>query len=80
MNKDHRRFLEILLSIMEVGHITSSIGAIGKVMTHLETGSGGRYHSTLFMPSRHQVGYIMKQAKQFEKIETNQSAQWRRIE
>tara|TARA_R110001599_G_scaffold292187_4_gene495847 strand:+ start:1037 stop:1219 length:183 start_codon:yes stop_codon:yes gene_type:complete len=60
--------------------MTTSIGAIEKVMTYLETGKGGRYHSTLFMPSRHQVGWIMSKTKQFEKIETNRSAIWRRIE
>jgi hypothetical protein len=65
---------------MKVGETISSVGAIDKVMTHLESGLGGRYHSTQFIPSRHQVGYIMSKTKQFEKVETRSSALWRRIE
>lgn len=79
MKKDHARFVEYLLSVTEVGDDISSAGAIDLVMTHLEGGDVGRYHSTLFMPSRNQVGWIMSVTKQFEKIETNRSALWRRI-
>jgi hypothetical protein len=79
VKKDHARFVEYLLSVTEVGDDISSAGAIDLVMTHLEVGDVGRYHSTLFMPSRNQVGWIMSVTKQFEKIETNRSALWRRI-
>ena len=79
MKKDHARFVEYLLSVTEVGDDISSVGAIDLVMSHLEGGDAGRYHSTLFLPSRHQVGWIMSKTKQFEKIETNRAAIWRRI-
>jgi len=79
MKKDHERFKTMLLERTQVGDIISSIGAIGIVLDYLENGEGGRYHSTLFVPSRHQVGYIMRMTEQFEKIETRGSAQWRRV-
>ena len=79
MKKDHARFVEYLLSVTEVGDDISSVGAIDLVMSYLEGDKAGRYHSPLFLPSRHQVGWIMSKTKQFEKIETNRSAIWRRI-
>lgn len=79
MKKDHVRFVEYLLAVTEVGDNISSSGAIDLVMSYLEGDKAGRYHSTLFMPSRNQVGWIMSVTKQFEKIETNRSAIWRRI-